>query len=553
MSELLISPAGKFMEWNITDIYPTGNVVPKVNDGVRDWNVGLYRVISVVNNIAVLERWDPTRGLSMNTSVSFISSLSGYQPSVINRAFVNNQSSPRSLSLDTRFEIIGTENAYCKVFKGTDVTHQGQVISRNYTNTSENIPLNVLRSDAPGYKRPESIYLTIPVLDDEVISVVSYSNTHTPTGVTRFVVVNSSVIKPLEASSKYIVDVQLVTPLLSTSETDVIIAPAGVSVNPSSMSARLIYNDGDVVEDVPIDGVKCALLGVENFNTTWPSNNVSVVLAYYPDADEPAINVLSGNNRVVSHIYALRTEPVAADFTYRIYIVPVYDYSTSSYTLEYWLTNAGLEYLINLTESGVDVTVTQPGGEDIDLTSASFGILQHLHISVNIGDVIPGIGDYTFSQITRITLEAPIYGSAGNKPWVILYSPNALPAYGNQNSVRFIGRNTADRELDVSIALDDQTDWIVRLYENLFPTYDAEIFDEMPMPSHFRIHWKTTSGWEVGDYIPVEDWETLIPTFRSDSYTNMETIVLTWHMKLPGDLSYRHLGVSPVVSYVWIL
>ena len=142
--------------WNKADIYNgpqgTGQIVPNVDDMVYDWESGIWRVISVDygnTNMAYLISVNLANigGGIDDDNVSIVSGVGANDNSFA--IYVNNKTLPHTLNFDSRSRWYGSDNAYVKVFKGTDVTAKtGTVVSAlldaSGNPVTENIPLETV-------------------------------------------------------------------------------------------------------------------------------------------------------------------------------------------------------------------------------------------------------------------------------------------------------------------------------------------------------------------------------------------------------------------------
>ena len=560
-NDILQEPLGGFKTWHISQIYfgegsPEGTIVPNVGDAVIDWDRGIYEVVAVVNQIPTLELFDTTKSLIGETNPTLIGGLSDRNPSVLLRAFFDGSQDPSVITIDDQYRVYGSELSHCKLFLGRDINPQtGTVISRNLSGSSENVTYETIDNTSVTIKRPNTIYTHANLDDGEVVTLVNYSSSGVVTGEEVFVVKNTNAIRSLELETVYIVDIELVSSLLSESEPDVIEVPFGQPLQSSGFDYRLLYSDG-TTQTASVDGVKARLSGLDNYNTNWAGDGESVVLLYTADPNEPIINVGSGSARTISKTYTMVNVDVPQDAAYKIYMVPRYAALTQTYELETLLVNAAHDWSVRVDPSDIDIyqegTTNPP-----DLTNS--GAWQQLDLAVDIGQWFPSLAGYTFTQTTGIRL-GPVNQNVDNKPWLIDYRNDQQLAYGNFNNMKAIAYLSGNMPIDIKIGATTVEEWLERLYDPLKPSYDDTLIGEIPTPTHFALRWwdsvsgdYITTGDGSGNLISVDDWNINIDrlTYSDGQWENMETLEILWYYTLTGDVSSRMIGVSPIMVHIY--
>ena len=134
--------------WVIEDIYTgpngTGRYVPRPNDIVFDINNGWFRVSAVepaplfTTTLVSVNMFNYGSGPTEGGMFS--------QNPFAYHVYINTTVNPMPLAFDYQFEVMGTEPAYVKVFRGSSIGAGSNVISAtldgNGNVLSENIPLS---------------------------------------------------------------------------------------------------------------------------------------------------------------------------------------------------------------------------------------------------------------------------------------------------------------------------------------------------------------------------------------------------------------------------
>ncbi len=545
-------PARGFCTWLITDIWlgPDGDltkvIVPNVNDMVIDWSVPcVYRVIHVDADgsnptyTPTLVAMDLSAGA--NSQLAF-KKLDSYQPNILERIFLDRSALPYTFSVDDRYAVYGSEATTCKLFKGTDVSDlHGTVISQRYNGSGqligENIDLENIALDPnnSSIKRPVQFNTGSVLNDGEIVTLVIYSQSGMVMGKHPFIVENSTAIRRIERNQVAIVDVVLLSNMLDSVEQDLLKVPAETAITGADFQAQLIYSNGETV-NIAIDGIKCCILGLNNFNTSSIGTTNEFVLAYYPNPDEAIINSTNPDLKHVSHIYRVRTVENVLDYAFRIYIVPKYNAQTDRYVNKYYLTNVLYDMMVELTPEQIRVELVSGGV--IDYTR--FSEWQHLKLIVRLSDVFPySYPGYTFIQQVKIN-----YGQTGlnYNPWVIDYLGDNTGVYGV--NTRFAYSNLGLFALDLKMGLLTPEQWLAKIWEPLHAIFDPITKLIAPVPTHFKLRYQgiTTDAVNLSDF-----WDVNVGNINHIHWDQYDTVEVIWLLETPGESQYRILGISPVM------
>lgn len=540
---LLIDDNRGFRTWHIDQIYkgptsgPEENIVPNVDDAVFDWGNVIYRVISVdsISRVSVLAVFDPTANIQ-GEPANILTALSGYQPTIQYRAFLDTSGLRNTFSIDTRFVIHGSDANKAKLFKGTD-TLNGQVISIELNSSGdvigEDISLELIDLNNNTMSRPTLINTNADLDDGELVTLVVYAQTGGVTGETTFVVKNSSAIRAAGASSVYITDVVLISPLLSDTISDLIELPANVPVTAANFAAEVVYSDGTRIT-MPIDGNRVKLHGLENFNIALSGANASVVLSYYPLPGEAAINA---NGSSATHVHrTYRTVATGADVSYsfRLNVIPIYN-GLGAYTLRYFLTNTERDVSMFLSQSAV--TMQQLDGQPVVLSAN--GIMQTIVASFVPGDTLGGLfGDYVYTERFDLVLSDPALPNTD--PFIVDYIGDGNTTYG-VDVMMHAANNGSNNPISLGFGYSTYSEWLAALYYKTSPPFDGASESSAPDPTHFRI-W---DGAVVSADIHVAEWNSAIDHLTGGTWSVYQTIYIEWLFEAAGNM--QTLSVSPAL------
>lgn len=543
---LIYDPRAGFRSWYITEIYTgpgsTGQYVPHVNDMVVDWTRGVFQV-TAVDLTSVPPTYIPTLelvdlSLLASEQIGLSQQLSTYQPSVLELAFLNIDVMPYTISIDDRYRIYGTEASYLKLYRGVDLSiENGVVISQTYNGSgaliSENVILELIDPSNTAIKRPPVFNTTTALFDGETVTAVIYTVTGGVTGQHTFLIKNTNAIRGLGSDTVYISDIVLVTTLLDTVALDTVNVPANIPISGGDFQARLLYSDGtDTL--ISVGTPKCKLLGIDNFNTSIAGVTSQVVLVYYPDPNEPAVNITNPSIRSISHTYTIRTINNVLDYSFKIYVVPKYNATTQQFSNDYYLTNLAYNILIKLAPNQISVTLQGGGNINYSINSGA----QALVLAVVMSSVIPyGYSGYTFVQVVTVN-----YGSSTTTPWYLDYLNNNTLLYGSQ--VYFEYSTQGQQPLSIISGAQSISEWLARLYLPLHPTFNQNIYLAAPTPTHFQL---TYHGIQSPVLLITDYWNILIQNYFGINFVNYDTVLVTWLVPTADITVYSILGVSPVI------
>src|SRR5690606_3680018 len=348
----IVDPDRGYREFAIWEIYTgpdgTGVYVPNVNDAVRDWKVGWYRVKSVdyTTGLSQLELWEtPSTNTDVDQSELLLGVGPGYQSETW-RVYVDTRKIPYTLEIDRRLHLYGTEVTHLKLFKGVDVSETGQVISAHYDQAGnllgENIPLQLVATTDrtnTAIKCPTSSFTSVPLVDGEVVSYVAYAANGTPVSKGKLLVENTSLARRSESNLRYITGIRLESPFLSASDPQVIEFPINLNVDSITLQGVVEYSNGDIVK-LPITGDvsdKFSLFGLRHYVPTIEGQPVPLTLNYrLSDTEYSYVQGPTANGSIAE---AYRGITVRADNSYsvKLFAYPNWKGEVNGYELDFWL------------------------------------------------------------------------------------------------------------------------------------------------------------------------------------------------------------------------
>lgn len=508
-----------FKLWSLAQIYMgdigLGRFVPNVQDRVWDLDSNtMYRVtdvnpvtmeatlVKVLNPISdgVLSNEDQLLGVGPGTK------------SDTYRIFLDTSVTPHTLVVDQRLMIPGSRTKYAKVFRGNALTSTQYVVSALYDAAG-----NFLGQDIPcelakvtGNVTERSVVpckCTESMPNGEVVTVVFYTDDNIVVFKQQLLVENTNFIAGPNIGTKYVKGVALKTPWLSNTDTTLLQFPINVLVESLNLYGQVQYSDGSVLE-MPVDGTKFELFGLEDYVFTVVGEDAPIVLNYNLSDNELAIGNTVGENRNMIKNYRAKTMLADGSYSVKLFVYPIWVDALNGYRLEWFLSNLERTAIWRCTSS------VRFNANSASFNPTLYGANQRISVTVNLQDVNGTFNNWNHVQVIDITLLQQ--GTARSTNWQIGFEPGQNPLFGigNYASTTFIDVNT----WKVRLAMDapNVTEWIDRLMYRTQPLYNPLKESNAPAPNYFALDF-------VGKSIefPIAEWnmEHTISSAMPDSDT----------------------------------
>lgn len=514
LEQLYFQSDNNFRTWEINQIYNgqnghPGRIVPNERDLIIDWGVGFYQVteVDIDTGLSSLEPWYPSLPITNNEGL-----LLGTGPgpsSESYRLFVNNSVLPRTAQVDPRCKFHGSMVHAVKIFLGTNITSNGIVVSAYYVNGSfqgENIPTEVVQNAAGSNLAIQSVrrgYVNRPLNDGERVTVVAYDADGVEVSQAHLDVINSDFTRPLEASDRYVMSIELVSSYLSDTNNKQLEFPSNITNHSAHVMMRVTYNNG--VVDYPVDGVKAAVWGLNNHIPTVAGRRVPLIAAYFMDPDEYASGNVPVSNLTITEPYHIATLPADNAYSLKLFVAPRWIDPVQGYELEFFLYSMTRHRWWYVPRQWVTLDPNSPAYNPID-----YGNVQNLIFRLNVNQVDSDyFNDHVFIQDVQVTLR--YRGDLATLPkWTIAYTPGQTPAYGTDlvANIHPIGGGVSEVEIDCGAT--SLLTWLNLTYYGTQPLYHIGVEDAPPVPTHVILKF---DGFE--HEIAVSQWNATL-TLNSD-------------------------------------
>lgn len=492
MAEPIKSPGERFRFWNKAEIYTgssgEGRYVPNVNDAAVDWSkMAMYRCIHTdyVTGYSTWQRVNFGNNSGIDENIDVITGVAtGYTYESF-RVWINTKKLPYTMHFDSRLYMYGSKAAYIKVFKGNDIATQGEVVSAIYNGsgikTSENIPLELVRysSDVTNLavKTPVNAYCSTTLNDGELVTAVVYATDGSILSACRLIVANSDAVRSLEANTKEITNIELISPFLSTTNANHLEYPLNMLVQSGSLTGRVRYNDG-THRDYPVDGTKFTLLGLNGYIASEVGQEFPLILKYQLSTGEYAYGVSDPvPERSITRNYVLETIASNDEYSVKIFVVPVW-LTTGKWGLTYYLYNMERDSVHDITN------YIELGSESLEFNGGNYDTIQEITVAFNMLNLGNSYNYYRQVQKFRIQLYRPATDLTATTYYTIGYTTDLT--YGSGLKALVTG-NAGNYTLDISNALIDVNTFINTVYKTIGPLRYTQTELNVPTPTHVRL------------------------------------------------------------------
>jgi len=488
---VIVDPNRGYREWHISEIYSPenpsseGQYVPNVNDAVRDWTQGILQVIAVdyTTGISTLKKWnEPVDPGNVNDEDILLGAGPGTQ-SESYRCYLDQSVMPHSLSCDARLHFYGTAVTSIKIFHGTDISDNGEIISQFYDSAGnllgENIPVepvamfeegvvipgNAAASWNQAVKAPKVGHTTRKMFDHEVVTVVAYNDAGQAVSQAKLIVKNTAFVRQTDKSLKYVKSISIESPFLLASDPHTIEYPINMPVDNLGLMGVVTYSDG-TQHRIPVDGTKFSMAGLRNYVATIQGQTVDLMLTYQLSEGESAYLDTPAPNGRISVAYHARTKESDGAYSVKLFAYPQWQDLLTGYRMEYYLYNLDRQQVYRITNLVTNATNSAP------FDPLLYGVKQRINVGVNMDEVDPLFDDWRHTQPFEVTLLRPGNQNTGDN-WTIGFTAGQTPAYGLGVKAVSTFINVGNSKLDISCGAETLEDWLDLVYYPTQPLYDA--------------------------------------------------------------------------------
>lgn len=489
-------PEGRWCWWEMREIYlgPTGpgqnRYVPKVGDFVMDSATGIaYECVAVdtttlISELVIKQLQEPPNVDNDDLLLSY----NGYNVNTY-RLYYDESVVPHVINIDVRLKVGGTMVDHCKIFRGTDLSSSGKVISMqidtmgNFLTENVDLELVAMNShDNHAIKSAKEAYTRENLANGEICTAVFYDAAGHVVSIEKLLVVATSFIRDVSAGTLYVSHIALESSFLSTSSDTTLEYPMNIPVSAMNLIGRVFYSDGSMAR-FPVDGDRFTVMGLNTYVATQPGQTFPIVLRYRMANNEQAVGSASASvtadNKYITLPMTLKTLVQDGAYTVKLFGYPVWVDSANGYRMDWWLYNLDRTIRFNVTPY---VSFNSSLGT---FNPKAYGILQRKSVSLNLQSVSGVFRSYIHTQTIDIVLRAE--GSDRTTNWSIGFDPVQDPQYGMSTHARVKMINSNQWLINVKSDFATQAEWLEKLYNRTLPVFDRNMELAPPVPTHFAI------------------------------------------------------------------
>lgn len=517
-------PAGIGRIWFTKDVYfgtaGLNKHIPKVEDLVIDPLTMILQRVTGHDNVTLVPTLVAVSFVDSSTSITetdLLLGVSGAREPEIRHAYLDKTVTPFQLTLDKRSLWPGSDLSYVRIFKGSIATDDGDVISRVYDNArrliNDKVSLERIYVDSHTQhviNNVRTCHTLADLADGELITAVGYSADGHVVMKRAYMVENTKFMRHVDMSKKYIEKISLKSPFLSTTSTNTIFYPLNVTLDSMNLTGVVHYTDGTTLE-LPVDGTKFTLEGLNNFVSTVISQKHNLVLIYTMGPEELSQAVESTVNNTITAPYVLVVDNENKSLAVKLFGYPFWINSTSGYQMRWWITNLDRNYVAEVTEN------VQYGDQNAPFDPVRYGYTQHLSVLLNLRSVNAGWKEFVHSQSVAVSLlNAPIPEETQASWSMRNEDSGASEPYG----IGVYGKLAGANSIKIDCGLATQAEWLDLVYKKTYPLYDQSSETRAPDPTHFRVTYgQTETTWGI------EDWNSALNVASAVTHSRTVSVV----------------------------
>lgn len=488
-------PAAAWRIWSIHEIF-TGTVgaqryIPKVNDYVIDPANFTTYIVTALDNVTMVPVLTAITPNGMATNLSPNDILLGTGPGAPSETFrvlVDNSVVPSEVSIDARCHVYGTQIVSMALFKGSDTSASGTIISAVLDaggNIISQYPLMELAAATPGQvnstvKNAPTFFTLASLLDGELVTAVFYSNTGAVLSRRQLIVENTAFVRKAAIAGKYITAIGIDSPFISPTIINKVMLPLNVPISAVNLIAIITYSDGSISR-LPIDGTKLKVFGLDQFVSTVVGQIIPLTLSYMLDANEQTITATANNPsgaRYITLPFNIETLNSNSSYQVKLFGYPFWVNAPIGYLMHWFLFNADRNMFFDVS------SLVQFSPSTGAFNPLGYGVLQRKSVSLDLSKVSGVFKPYIHTQIVDIVLASGPNSLA--TPWTMVNEGvGANPVYGTTLTAKLVANAT--NTINLAAGRPNLSTWTNDVYFNTYPIINRVIEVAPPTPTHFQV------------------------------------------------------------------
>lgn len=512
-----------------------GLLVPNPNDLIYDIPSNMiWKVASVdyTTGISTLLEWKVIVSDNINGADSFLSSGSDNETY---RCYLDTSVIPFTFAFDTSMHTYLGDATYIRVFKGTDTSINGTVVSAYYNQNgdlvNDQIPLEIAATadlNNVTIKTPKVGSCNQLLNDGETLTAVIYSAAGGALGHRYLKVMNGRWIRSSSSANRYISGISIKSPFNSVTDPSLIEYPVNATINSANLIGVVHYSDGQVVE-LPIDGTKFAILGINDLINSFVGQRQPVILTYKLASEESTFGTAVSANGSITARYDILTVPADGAYSVKLFAYPRWLDATRGYHIDYWL------YSLDRDRAQFVTPWVQLAANSGAFDPVQYGTKQTITVSLDLHNVDPNYNHYVHTQTFDVVLQRA--GSSTTFPlWTLGFSYGQSPLYG-VDGVAAIHDQGSVWSVDIGSGFTTKAQWLNAIYLRTLPLYNPQLETTPLQPTHLELVFKNRY-YEIS----VDDWNT--PQYVTNDLAQGETLLIRFIKRTnDGDLMLGCAGL----------
>jgi hypothetical protein len=483
-------PNGRWTIWEKSEVWSgdlgQNRYVPKIRDWVIDADQYVVWIVTALDPITLVPTLKEIKPSGVSYVISTMDKLLGgdVKSTDTYRAYLDTSVIPHTLDIDKRCRVYGSTVSSFKIFRGNDLSDNGNVISQKYDaqgnfagNTIELELVAFNSHDNYAVRAPRTCNCMVQMPDGETVTAVFYDDVGHVVARQQLLVVNTSFVRPAYAEEKYITHVTLESNFLSPAVDNVLRFPLNVPLSGLNLFGRVHYSDGSTM-DLPIDGSKFSIIGLDQYVSTIVGQKVEIVLSYRLTPGEATYNAVTGDGKFITAGYSLVSVEANNSYTVKLFGYPEWIDQYQGYRMRWFMLNLDRNMMQDVTPFVRWVENTGP------FDPLGYGVIQRRAVSITLSDISGAYLGYIHTQVLDIVLRGE--PQAYETPWEIAQEVVANRGlYGQGLRIDRDFNNKSQFTIHSNIV--DPEEWLQKVYYRTYPLVNPEREINPVVPTHFDI------------------------------------------------------------------
>lgn len=457
--------------------------------------------------------------------------------------YLDDKTKPFGLRPDAKLIFFGNDLVEYVLFHSI-AGGTNEVVSMYFDSTgnfvSNRIPLIKESINGNTGTRPSNCHTTINLVEGEAVQMQVYDSKGNLASTQTLYVRNTISLNDLGTLSVPITGLEFTSPQMMNKDECFIYEKQDISH--LNIQPYLAYADGSKIA-VNIDSQKCFLLGADDYIAAYPGYSQTVMLKYFLNRKESALNAETVNEtRFITKSIKITTKMNTERYSVKVGIFPVFRESTNKWTLHFFAYTGDRDHVYNCTDI-VQYSTGKEFHDDVDY----YGKEQHIEIKYNLQELFNATNEVIGVQSFYITVWNPkVYVKYTFKEDV-----EADTVYGADSSLMRRPVIYYDNELDmyfIPTTVFNNWDAVVEsFYLNAKPPFNSGTETVAPTPTHFNIRDIDNGQMLISSPISGETYDQAWPiTLGATKLVNRNVIVEFLKTDTSGSGSYEILFGVPV-------